>query len=138
MFSLAPADAADKPCRRRVFDGGSSFVCMCSANYCDTVERHGTLKPDDVVGYSSSKSGHRFSKTVLTVDREPRGRTDSWHDFWTSFYVNMQDGQNSQQTGRQNRYVYGWQQPLLVKLRKAQLIWYLFLEQRTSPLDQNP
>ncbi|XP_038044272.1 lysosomal acid glucosylceramidase-like [Patiria miniata] len=62
------ADAEDKPCKKKYFDGNSSFVCECSANYCDTVERHAELKPDEVIEYSSSKDGDRFTKTILAMD----------------------------------------------------------------------
>ncbi|XP_022106205.1 glucosylceramidase-like [Acanthaster planci] len=71
MYQSSGKNAEDKPCRQKYFQGGSSFVCECSADYCDTVERHGNIQPNEIVEYSSSRDTHRFSKTVLAMNEHP-------------------------------------------------------------------
>ncbi|CAH2063031.1 unnamed protein product, partial [Iphiclides podalirius] len=65
-----PTGKCDLPCRvRDVGIEGRSIVCVCDANYCDTITRE--APPRQVfVAYTSSNAGQRFEKSVGVVQQE--------------------------------------------------------------------
>lgn len=53
------------PCHRKSF-GGTSFVCVCNATSCDTVDQE-TRPPDNhFLVYSTSKHGDRLNKSIFS------------------------------------------------------------------------
>ncbi|XP_052778083.1 putative glucosylceramidase 2 [Mya arenaria] len=66
FFSLCNTSVlgrSDKPCQKTSF-GGSTFVCMCNATYCDDVEPDVKL-PDGVFAvYSTDIAADRLTKTT--------------------------------------------------------------------------
>nr|XP_049699185.1 lysosomal acid glucosylceramidase [Helicoverpa armigera] len=57
----------DRPCAARKI-AGKSVVCVCNANYCDTVTRE-PLASYAYTAYTSSLSGLRFNKTQAALKR---------------------------------------------------------------------
>ena len=51
-------------CIKRVYDDhkDSSFVCVCNATYCDTIEPIDSLDSDQFQEYVTSKAMHRLTK----------------------------------------------------------------------------
>ncbi|XP_061382252.1 lysosomal acid glucosylceramidase-like [Danaus plexippus] len=60
-FALSNSVLADRPCAVRTTPK-ESVVCVCNATYCDEIRREIPTK-DDVIIYTSSKSGFRFTKS---------------------------------------------------------------------------
>ncbi|XP_071785390.1 lysosomal acid glucosylceramidase-like [Asterias amurensis] len=65
-------DGASKPCQRRDFPEATSFVCECSASYCDTIERDAKPRSGQYVVYTSSKDGDRFQRQLLMLENEAK------------------------------------------------------------------
>ncbi|KAL4709324.1 hypothetical protein ACJJTC_007056 [Scirpophaga incertulas] len=66
------SSAEDLPCRARdVGIKGRSIVCVCDANYCDTITREDPA-PGTFVVYTSSNAGKRFEKTFGEIKSTPR------------------------------------------------------------------
>ena len=61
---------ASKPCQRRDFPEATSFVCECSASYCDTIERDAKPRSGQYAVYTSSKDGDRFQRQLLMLENE--------------------------------------------------------------------
>lgn len=59
---FSSADAGG--CVPRTFSGRDSPLCVCNCTYCDTVEPIGTVGQDDVIIYTTSKSGKRLERTM--------------------------------------------------------------------------
>uniref|UniRef100_A0A914GYM7 Glucosylceramidase n=1 Tax=Globodera rostochiensis TaxID=31243 RepID=A0A914GYM7_GLORO len=58
---LCVAEEAGKPCRKRNL-GHDSFVCVCSAEYCDSPDPPGDVSGHKMVYYVSDKLAHRLAK----------------------------------------------------------------------------
>ena len=65
---------------KKEFSAGDSFVCECSADYCDTVERHGSFNSHQILEYTSSQNDSRFLKTVLDMAEKPMGKKPNFYD----------------------------------------------------------
>ncbi|CAH0595440.1 unnamed protein product [Chrysodeixis includens] len=62
---LTSAADTDRPCLRKYLDNGSAdtLVCVCTADYCDSVTRAMPSSGEYVI-YSSSEAGSRFEKST--------------------------------------------------------------------------
>ncbi|XP_049888139.1 lysosomal acid glucosylceramidase-like [Pectinophora gossypiella] len=61
----------DLPCRERnVGIEGRSVVCVCDANYCDTITRV-VPDPGTFVIYTTSSAGQRFAKSFGVIQTDP-------------------------------------------------------------------
>ncbi|XP_068628103.1 lysosomal acid glucosylceramidase-like [Battus philenor] len=70
LFSEFYSGNCDLPCRPRdVGIPGRSIVCVCDAEYCDTITRE-SPEPGTFVAYSSSNGGQRFEKSYGVVQSE--------------------------------------------------------------------
>lgn len=63
VFDTAISEKGVLPCDPKIY--GSSIVCVCNSTYCDTVEPDTVLPHGQFAVYVTSKSGHRFMKSVL-------------------------------------------------------------------------
>ncbi|CAG2107754.1 unnamed protein product [Medioppia subpectinata] len=59
---------AEKPCIRKDIPG-SDYVCVCNHTYCDELPSIGrqSTAPGVALVYESTKSGHRFKQTLLSL-----------------------------------------------------------------------
>ncbi|CAD6198137.1 unnamed protein product [Caenorhabditis auriculariae] len=63
---------SSRPCASRDF-GHGSVVCVCNATYCDEVELLGEVTAGNAVVFTSSKSGRRLERSVLTSSSSSPG-----------------------------------------------------------------
>lgn len=62
FFLLVSSSSESLPCKQRTIATGK-IVCVCDANYCDTIETPDLLAEGNYVVYTSNKAGLRFDRT---------------------------------------------------------------------------
>ncbi|XP_071785392.1 lysosomal acid glucosylceramidase-like [Asterias amurensis] len=73
VFCL-PCLGENKPCQRKNIPHATSFVCECSATYCDTIERNTKPRFGQYVVYTSSKDGDRFQRQLFMLENKAKYR----------------------------------------------------------------
>ena len=68
--SLSFSISENKPCQRKNIPHATSFVCECSANYCDTIERNTKPRFGQYVVYTSGKDGDRFQRQLFMLENK--------------------------------------------------------------------
>ncbi|XP_028157457.1 lysosomal acid glucosylceramidase-like [Ostrinia furnacalis] len=75
LVSWTTIKSEDKPCRvRETGIEGRSILCVCDANYCDTITREEPT-PGGYVMYTSSQAGQRFEKFFGELEDMPTPTT---------------------------------------------------------------
>ncbi|XP_071844390.1 lysosomal acid glucosylceramidase-like [Apostichopus japonicus] len=63
-------NSARNECKPREFPGSSSFTCVCSATYCDTVDSYEPLSSGTFAVYTSSQHGDRLAKRTYKISKK--------------------------------------------------------------------
>lgn len=63
------------PCAKRHIGNHSSFVCVCNATYCDTLE-DGTVEPHQLLVFTSDQAENRFKSKKINVKEAVTGSED--------------------------------------------------------------
>ncbi|XP_072167356.1 lysosomal acid glucosylceramidase-like [Diadema setosum] len=66
MSKSVPQAFQDSDCVFRQFPDASSYVCECSANFCDTIEEY-ALNDGNFVVFTSGKRGYRLDKEEYPI-----------------------------------------------------------------------
>lgn len=69
--------SARNECKPQDFPGTNSFVCVCSAGYCDTVEDYEPLGSGTFAVYTSTQTGDRLTKRVYDISKKSNATGDS-------------------------------------------------------------
>ena len=62
VLGIASACGSPTQCQRKYFNQ-SSFVCVCNATYCDTIDTDVSPPKGEVLVFSTSKAGDRFKRS---------------------------------------------------------------------------
>ena len=77
LFLLAISNGSGSDCRKKLFPGQDSFVCVCNHQHCDTLGELKKVGENEIVSFETDKAEHRFHKRVLESSSDESPDSDA-------------------------------------------------------------